>query len=374
MKSSTYLLYGYFGTGNCGDDILLQSALFNISARDPSACFYVRAHSPLNLSPDYNAHGIAFEKFDTAGSVFRRFIATLSSYWILCGKADHLVVGGGTLIHDRPQLKSTFLLLCLCAIARLRGCTVTGIGLGMKTIHTLPGKMIISLLLKLFHKVHFRDQRSFSQAQSMGSGIRADMSTDLAFALPWPSSSSARERLILISLVDYIFPNKENSEFLRGLASALRPFLEQGYHLRGLALQQASSHPPTPGDREILGQLITLLPAHLRDQCAIYDVPADADGISDLYSSAALTIGMRFHALIFSSLRHIPFVGLAHEPKIDALCDEFDMPKVSLDANSQILSAAIGKALERSIASSRIADYRILAGRNFSFFEQRRSV
>ena len=86
------------------------------------------------------------------------------------------------------------------------------------------------------------------------------------------------------------------------------------------------------------------------------------------YKGVSLMVGMRFHALVFAAMNGISFVGLAHEPKIDAIATEFGMPALKLhNASPPALTAAMTKAMGQMIDRMQLSNDQNLARENFAF-------
>ena len=371
---SSYLLYGYFGAANFGDDILLYSAIQNILSKDPDAKFIVRNYGETSFlntfqnriqSADFeNIHLLQY-------SAPIKLLLLLRAYWHYVGLSSTLVVGGGTLIHDKPYLKSTFLLTCLCMIAKIRGRAVIGIGLGTKTITSKAGKFLVGALINSFDQINLRDEKSLSQCLAIVPHFqKISLTSDLAYALNWDNQPNMPKKIIAVTLVDYFFDNmgaEQQETVLTNLGNALIPFIQDGYSIRFIPLQRKNESTGAPGDESILNKI--KIPAEMESQCSIFSIEPTAPSIQAAYDGVCLTIGMRFHSLIFSAMRHIPFIGLAHEPKIDALCDEFSMPYITMNKMSaENIRMAIHSALGKEIPAQQIERNSALAQKNFNAF------
>lgn len=374
-QASRYFLYGYFGTGNFGDDVLLYTAVKNILARDPDAHFLLRNYGPVNLEKYFpgRIECTYVEKIhNLSWPSLIKFFILIRAYWEYIGKVSHLVVGGGTLIHDSPGLKSTFLLLCLCLIAKIRGRHIFGIGLGSQKIETIPGKIIIRLLVATFDKLCLRDQPSYNQIHSLsGKEERIKLTTDLAYALPAEGEPHRTDKIIAVTLADYLLERLDQSTYeaaITTLAKALTRFIKQGYHIRLIPLQKESVEFGVTGDTVSSEHLKARIVESEREKTKIVTIEANPESIAAAYNGVCLVIGMRFHSLIFSAIKHIPFVGLSDEPKISAICTEFLMPCFAAHAwDEHFISQAIENSIKSEIDPALIENYRQLAQDNFEF-------
>jgi polysaccharide pyruvyl transferase WcaK-like protein len=84
---------------------------------------------------------------------------------------------------------------------------------------------------------------------------------------------------------------------------------------------------------------------------------------------------MRFHSLIFSAIKHIAFAGLAHEPKIGTICEEFSMPCIALDElERRNPEPEMQAAIARAIPTGKIERHQDAARMNFDDFQTARSI
>jgi|GEM_PF-2774360 polysaccharide pyruvyl transferase WcaK-like protein len=377
QKKSSYLLYGYFGAANFGDDILLYSAIQNIITQDPNAKFIIRNYGDIGFLKQFGdrIHSADFENIHLSKrSIPLKLLLLMQAYWRCIGMSSTLVVGGGTLIHDKPYLKSTFLLTCLCLIAKIRNRSIIGVGLGTKTITTKTGKMLVRTLIQTFNQINLRDEKSLAQCRALlPRSQKIALTSDLAYALKWDNidrSQGIPKKIIAVTLVDYFFetmPTDRQEDILENLGNALASFIQDGYRIRLIPLQRKNDATGALGDEIILKKI--KIPDSMKAQCELFTIEPTAPSIQAAYDGVSVTVGMRFHSLIFSAMRQIPFVGLAHEPKIDALCDEFLMPRIKLNETStDIVKSAIQSVLSATISSEQIENNKALAQKNFNAF------
>ena len=134
-----YLLCGYYGENNLGDDALLTVLLKEI----PQPCrLLVTAHNAdalASLAPD-------------AELVNRR---SLRSVLRSIGRVDAVVFGGGSLLQDSTSLRSLIYYLVIIAIARLRGCPVLLWGQGLGPLQRSISRAMVRLLLPVSY-THLR--------------------------------------------------------------------------------------------------------------------------------------------------------------------------------------------------------------------------
>lgn len=371
-RKSSYFLYGYFGAGNFGDDVLLNAVVRNIVARDPRARFLIRNYGAVDVDRDFPGRVACtdMEAIHWSGrSPMARFAGLLAAYWRYMGRVSTLVVGGGTLIHDAPSRNATVLLTCLCLIARMRGCRVIGVGLGAQDIRTPAGRLLCRVLARSFHRLYLRDDRSFRQFQEFLPGDRrVVLSADLAYTMP-AEKIAASGRIVAITLVEYIFTRAaQGAAAYEDLAAALAEVARRGYRLRFLSLQRPRPDLGVKGDRAVIERILPLMPADLHDACEIMDLDATAESMASCYDGVGMVAGMRFHSLVFAAMAGVPFVGLGDEPKVEEFCAEYGMTCLPAAQWRSDMADGVQEGMARVIDPALIEKYHQLSMKNFEDF------
>ena len=157
-----YLLCGYYGENNLGDDALLTVLLKEI----PQPCrLLVTAH---------DAHAVA-ELAPDAEVVNRR---SLRSVLRSIGRVDAVVFGGGSLLQDSTSLRSLIYYLVIIAIARLRGCPVLLWGQGLGPLQRRISRAMVRLLLPSCSSASWRDQTSMDRARRWAPQLPMQLAPD----------------------------------------------------------------------------------------------------------------------------------------------------------------------------------------------------
>jgi polysaccharide pyruvyl transferase WcaK-like protein len=124
-KAPRLFLYGYYGFGNIGDDLLLRSVVSSILKFETSAQFVVRSLYPVeSAEPSAQIEFATLEQvmLNRRLSKFRRVGRYLMSAWRSLAGCTHLVFGGGTLFHAHGNSPVNLaLIFALVVMARLRG-------------------------------------------------------------------------------------------------------------------------------------------------------------------------------------------------------------------------------------------------------------
>ncbi|MCU0983572.1 MAG: polysaccharide pyruvyl transferase family protein [Acetobacteraceae bacterium] len=321
-RARVFVLQGYYGTGNFGDDWLLAASIAALAAASPGARFIVRDHGDaIAIAAQSCVTFTGSERVlgDAASSRAARLWRYATEAWRQFGRADWLVFGGGTQFHAGGGVASLALNALLCLLARLRGVRVALLGCGIKEIDGPLARALLAFVIRSAHVVVVRDAASRAIA-----GPRALLAADLAFTAPLPRPAARGDSLALA-----VYPPAWTDALADaiGRAAATRPVVLLTVQREGV----------TRGDEAALGDLA----ARLGRAVARRDLvdPAAA------FAGVGLVCGMRFHALLAAAQAGLPFVGIAHDPKIADLCTRFSMPFLDPDTlTAEALTAALETA------------------------------
>lgn len=187
-----WLLLGYIGAGNAGDDLMAKSFLAQLDpASLPDVVFLGRsAHRPRLLDGVPVAYAQATPK-----AILRYGLG-----------AKGLVMLGGTHFHDamtdpewRVYRRKLAMLTATMAICRLFGGKVVHLGAGIGPLLRQDARRLTATALKLGSLVVLRDVNSFELSRSLGAR-RPHEARDLAFLdflTPRPATAPDSDRRIL---------------------------------------------------------------------------------------------------------------------------------------------------------------------------------
>ncbi|MGC1467482.1 MAG: polysaccharide pyruvyl transferase family protein, partial [Pseudolabrys sp.] len=174
-----FLLYGYFGAGNLGDDLLLSVATAELRAIFPTARFFVGDHG--HAVPEI--HDCVFTKTETilADQTKPRIVRLalyLAAYSRLFRQCAWFVFAGGTVFHERGTTNVLLLQWLLCLLARLHGVKIAALGVGIADLHSYSGRWLMRRIVGMSRLFLVRDEAALAQC----SGTKAGLGDDLVFA------------------------------------------------------------------------------------------------------------------------------------------------------------------------------------------------
>ena len=350
--SPKIFLYGYYGFGNVGDDLLLSSVISALSRFAPDARFVVRSLNPVPNITDERVRYVELERIMArAGRPrWRRVASYALATWHSLRGCSHLVFGGGTLFHARAgSTVNLALIAMLVLMARLRGAQVFALGVGVASLPKGVPQRLMGLILALARDFAVRDESSLANCQHLSGLSQVRLTADLVFALPLeklPRVSGLRPVLgITLAASDIGHDGLGNEAFLANLALALQRLRERGWEIRFLSFQELDLDGVKLSDSALFATLYRYGLRQAVETIRVSSLPAE---ISRQFSDIDAVVGMRFHGHVLAALMDIPFVGLGRDSKLVDLCAYFSMPFLELnDLQSDRLVTAVEQTREQ---------------------------
>jgi len=368
LRSEKYLIWGYYGFNNLGDELMLEVIVRRIKAVHPEAKIYVRCRDIPRVE------GIV--PFD----IERKGILSRAAYLLrLCGMirlVDTFVIGGGTIFLDKGRHNASMLIMALavfiCAVFSKRVCVI---GAG---IDELTSPMNIKYLKYILSKSSFtalRDEFSFTYASGLvrsGSIVRsADTLYERGFYGTMAAPSAGEKKYILVSLSDHYKSwglEEKRKIFIErslDLVAELAKRWKDRYEVVLCAFQKGEGE----RDYELMRSLRERFLDNNRTYSAklVVEYMQSKEEIRRYFSRAVFTIGMRYHALVLSSMFGVPFMGIDIEMKIRQISIEFGMPSVSPEVflAQGIDMAALEKLRSLDIPGDKVSAHMSAAEENF---------
>ena len=323
-----YLIYGYYGYGNFGDDLLLQALVEGIRGRDVRARFTVYCLAPVAGYED--DPGIAFAPLarflqNARARPWRlaRYIAGFSG---AIARTDVLVIGGGALFIDKGRFSASLALLYGAALlARLRRRRVVIVGVGIDDLRHPASRWLTHRIFALAEFAALRE-KPIGFVLPRRVDRRTELAADLVYGLPLeapPPRVPAPKRAIGLCLIDYYRTVEPDPKRHASYEAAVLRFIE---HRRAANDFIAITLQRGTGLRD------DWLPAMLQSHNA--GIPAiHVDGIAAARAAVAridVLVTMRLHLGILGAIWGKPVVVIDHERKMAALAEALALPRIAL--------------------------------------------
>lgn len=307
QKRYDFVLSGYYGFNNSGDDALLLALVTDLKAQDPDMRIAV-----LSSNPDETRRVYQVDAFDRV-SPFK-----------LCKlfkKASVLLSGGGSLIQDETSSKSLWYYLYIISLAKRCGMKVMQIASGIGPVkRSYNRKITAKILNKNVERITLREEKSYDEVLSMNITTPAEVTADPAITLEGVSRSEVEAIFAKegIPAGDYICValrkwKNASDDFEESIAAAL------DYACRQYGKKAVFVPMQYPMDLEISNSVASKMNS---DAYVIKNSYSIREAIG-IISYSSLVVAMRLHSLVYAVSCGVGVIAIKYDPKIDGFMDYF---------------------------------------------------
>lgn len=343
-RPRTVLFSGYYGAGNRGDELLLDTLLGHLQATLPGFHPVVAGSKPAVVEREHGAQALARANLD-AGEAY-------------AARASSLVLGPGGHWHDysihlaggaagtfRAAHVSPAHMAQLPLLVAAYGGAVHVRGMGVGPLADSAARAAVNLTGRLARTVTVRDQESARLLEPLSPPWPAEVevSPDVVYglSLPAPPAAAAREGRPRRYLAVNLRPWTDRPEQRRRLQQAIIDVAaDHGLALVGVPMQST--------DEPELRDLAETAASSEAD-VAVEVVPAGlplADFLEVLRGAEAL-VSMRLHANLLMHRLRRPALGLVYDPKVGSHFAELGRGEFALDLDAP--SSLLRDTLERLV-------------------------
>ena len=305
------VISGFYGLGNTGDEAILEAIIYNLRDELENPDITVFSLSPEKTAREHGVH-----------SIYRGWRHDFKAKIKALRKADLLISGGGGLLQDTYPTRFLFgplpYYLLIVLLAKLCGTKVMFFSQGIGPVNSTWGKILMKGLANLADFVTVRDQYSKDLLIKLGvTRPETVVTSDIVFAFhpqkdtacmdSLPASIRNKDNLVAVS----VRPWFEKVKQFEQVAQILDELIET----RGITpvFVPMEGHHDAAASEKVLSQM-----TH-RDQCYVLGTDFTPNQYVNFIGRCQLTIGMRLHALIFSTLTSVPHIGLSYDQKVESL-------------------------------------------------------
>jgi polysaccharide pyruvyl transferase WcaK-like protein len=360
MSRNGIYLYGYYGQGNLGDDLLMVSAVRMIRAVRPEAPVFVHCDDPARLPGLNDPLFVPVPANARLADINLWRPARLKAYFAYLRKAfsrsDALVFGGGTVFQDSASPVSLLIIAATVMLAKRMGLKVIAIGSGVGQLRTAAGRIAMQAILNRADVFCVRDDASLAVCLSIAPKANLRQTADLVYALEVPPALTAMRNGIVLSIQPSITscedkPGQNARNALRGIMKAA---VQRGETCTLLAFETKLPGHGGKDDRDawddIAGDLLAAHPALIRSRA----LAGSIGDVTRTLAGARVHYGMRYHGHVLAAVAGTPFAGLAHDVKVKAVCQSFGMPCLDVSEATpeqavRDLEAAAGQVLRGTV-------------------------
>ncbi|MCX7845124.1 MAG: polysaccharide pyruvyl transferase CsaB [Dictyoglomaceae bacterium] len=276
------LLFGYYGEGNLGDELILENLKKNLEKK-----FYLGVLTP---NKDYYKDLVSFHKFK-----FSEILRGID--W-----ADTVIGGGGGIFQDKTSFKSFLYYLSILWLSFLKRKKIYLLGQSFSPFRFNISRYLLKISLLICEEIYTRDKFSLNFLINMG--------------IP-------KNKLFLIPDITFLteFPQRDTNKSYVGIN--FRPW--RGFNLNSLeeflkVLKKSEKLIFFSFQDSLDLEFFNKLSSEIKEGIEIISYN-NKNFITKFYSCKYF-IGMRLHSLILASILGIPFLGISYDEKIEAYLED----------------------------------------------------
>ena len=307
------VISGYYGSGNAGDEAILDAILQLLAELKPGLEVTVISVNPADTQARHKVKAVAHLDFWAVTKAVSR--------------ADLLISGGGSLLQNVTSWRSLYYYLAVIVLALLFRTKVMLFAQGIGPIFGDFARFITRLIINRVDLITVRDQGSLLELERLKvTRPHIECSADPALALRPVALDFGQEVLVreglelgskqmLIGLAVRRWSNFE--EFKLQLAQALDDIERNIRGSRGGEVKFVFIPMQCSADVKAAKEIAALTLA----DCLVLEDRFSTDELLSIVGCMDILIGIRLHALIFAGVMKVPMVGISYDPKVDRFLD-----------------------------------------------------
>jgi polysaccharide pyruvyl transferase CsaB len=344
-KSNKIFIYGVYGVGNLGDEIILKSILLQLKYIKNYQIIVI-SKKPLKIFKEYNTVSI--------NPYFLKYFATLFNKF---SSSMILLVGGGGILKDynnSPKALRNFIsIINLCIKSNFKTMLYSA---GVENIVYDESKSNLKEILNKFNIITVRDNNSKNLLKSFGIEKKIFVTGDPAilefYSNKHKNISCNTNPLIIVSLrhwfeKGYYVSNKNVfNDFLLVLTESLNKAIEF-YNANIVFIPFRTVY--FDNDLEIINKVAINI--NNKSNITILKSVPSLETLKYFYSIADLTIGMRLHSIILSFSSSVPMIALSYSSKVSDFMNYIGLHEFSYflsEINTDVLINRIDFILSNS--------------------------
>ncbi|MDR1689455.1 MAG: polysaccharide pyruvyl transferase CsaB [Clostridiales bacterium] len=305
-RKNDVMLYGYYGSGNSGDDVLLKSIVEDLREAKPDINITVLSRKPLETSKAHNVNSLYLFNFFAVKKLLR--------------DTNALISGGGTLLQDLTSTRSLLFYISVMKWANKAGAKIMLYANGIGPVRLEKNRERIKNALAKADCITLRDSQSLELLRSLNvpEDIPVTLAADVAFSLKKSDAVKTHDILTKLGLNG----KKYFAVSLRKWKNLKPSFCEQIAHFCDYVYEKygmtAVFLPMQPSyDTKISKKVIALM----KTEGKFLNPPVTTEEILSVAQNAEFVLSMRLHTIIFAAKAAVPSISIIYDPKIKAMTD-----------------------------------------------------
>ncbi|MFV0519939.1 MAG: polysaccharide pyruvyl transferase CsaB [Lachnospirales bacterium] len=303
-----FLITGYYGFFNSGDDAILLSMCEDIESLSVATKTTILSNSAVSTKEKYSAN-----------AVYR-----FSPYYVIREilKCDILIMGGGSLLQDKTSTRSLMYYLSILLMAKFFRKKIMIYANGIGPIDGKLNRKITKFVLNKVDLITIREKLSIEELYSMG--VKKDnikLTADPVFNLNIKDTNIddilQNENIDLsLDFVTILFREWNTKENYKEKMAKICDYIVKEKNMNVVFIPM--KYPSDIKTGEEIASLMTEKSYVVKSNLNVYE-------IIKLIGMSKISLSMRLHALLYSALKNVPMIGFTYDPKVDFFLRELEI-------------------------------------------------
>ena len=299
-----FVISGYYGFNNSGDDALLLSIINGIKEAYGDSDITVLSNSPKDTEKQYGVRAI--NRYNLASMLYHM------------KNCDLLISGGGTLIQDATSTKSLLYYLFVIKLAKMLKKKVMLYANGIGPLNSFQNIEKTKRVLNETDLITLRDENSLKELEQIGEYDPViKLTADPAFLLEaddkcddiLKSYGVPQDLPLMCISVRKWKNNPENFEEI------IAQFCDDAYEKYGLFTVLM------PMQQNVDFEIANNIKNKMKNRAVILGTNYPISTLMSVMRKMTVCVGMRLHTLIYAANSIVPTVGIVYDPKVSGFME-----------------------------------------------------
>ena len=344
-------LFGLLGSGNIGNDGMLEAMIRYLRSAQPDATLDFMCSGPERISSRYGADAIPllwYQKYEQEASgltasvlkvVGKGVDAVRIAAWVR--SHDVVIVPGAGVLEATLPLRPwgvPYAMFLLCASGRLFGTKVALVSVGASASNKRATRLLFDWAARLACYLSYRDNQSREAMRQRGLDVSRDrVYPDLAFALPEPPHDPGDPQLVGVGVMAYYGRNEDrrhadqiHAAYVEKMKRFTRWLVDSGYRVRLFGGDNRF-------DDSVAQEILADVRAHRPDLDSAWLVTRPITSLAELMQEMApvgTVVATRYHNVLCALKLCKPTISLGYSRKNDDLMADMGIPEFCQFAHS----------------------------------------
>lgn len=304
-KKYDFLISGYYGYKNSGDDALLLAMVSEMRAQKPNVKVAVLSANPEETRRVYRVDSFGRFNLFNIGRKIKKSRVMLS--------------GGGSLMQDETSSKSLWYYAYILKMAKKSGLKVMQIANGIGPIKRKINRRIATKVINsCVDEITLREEKSLKELAKMNITVNTTLTADPAMILEGSDKKEISfllaeegvkaEKYACISMRDWKYNPTDFEEKIAAVADYIVE--ELGISVIFVPMQH-------PADIDISVRIASLM----KNKAGVIKQRLTIENMIGLIRDSEFVLAMRLHTLIYGVAMDTPVVAVKYDPKVDGFME-----------------------------------------------------